>query len=241
MLFAVRLETNHVVGGIKEAVGDFHAVAVHDVNAVVVPIGSGIHFHVVHIYILALVVNLVPTGGVAQGDARDSHTGAFAEIDIRRATGLGGTVVLHPVGKSTAVHQIHQIVGGSKTLAGDGSLTYHTDILLIHSHHESCPLHSRVLHIIEWVGRAEQSGSQLQVQRHIRLEVDAAAEVTARREQQFTATMCTDIVDGILDSPRIHKLAVSHRTEILHVVLLSRLRESAQHSRQTYSNDDKSS
>ena len=225
----MRFEAEHVVGGIEERVFDHHAVAVDDVDAVVVPVRVRLHVDVVHIDVLALVVGLVPAGRVTQRDAGDRDVRALAEVDVFRAVRLVGAVQFQRVFINAALDVLYHVVGGFETLAVDGTLAGDADVLLFHGEHHGHPAYIRVFHVVERVGRAEQHGAALEVQRHVAFQVDRAGEVLAGAEDEASAAAFVHRVDRALDRTRVQGDAVGLGAEVRNLVVLGReLRGAAQ-------------
>ena len=174
MVGRVGLEAEHVVGSVDGAVAYNHAVAVDDIDAIVVPVRLAVYGDALDQQIAALVVGLVPAGGVAQGDALDHHVVALTEIDVLRAVTLIGAAVAQRVVIEPAVDDIHLVVGGLCALSVDGSLATDGDVLLSKGEDELLPVYLWTLVVVPGIGRAQQFGAVFERQRDIRLQIDGA-------------------------------------------------------------------
>ena len=123
----------------------------------------------------ALVVLLVPAGGVAQGDATDGDVVALAEVDVLGAVGLVGAVVFEGVLYQTEVYEADGIIGHFPTTAVDGTLSGDGDVVLLDGEEEGCPAAVGVFDVVEWVERAEEDGPAVE------MEVDPAFEIEGSR------------------------------------------------------------
>ena len=155
MVGRVGLEAEYVVGSVDGAVAYHHSVAVYDVYAVVVPVRLAVYGDTLDQQVAALVVGLVPAGGVAQGDALDHHVVALTEIDVLRAVTLIGAAVAQRIVVESAVDDIHLVVGGLCALSVDGALAADGDVLLSEGKDERLPVDHGTLVIVPGIGRAQ--------------------------------------------------------------------------------------
>ena len=174
---------------------------------------------------MALVVSLVPTAGILEEDVLDGDAVTFTEIDILRTVGLVGTVQLERVLEEAAVDVLDHVVGRREAPAVDGAAAGDAHILLLDGEDHAGPADIRVLDIVPGVGRAEQGGAPLQMQRDIVLDVDGAGHPVARGEDDAAAAVGAGEIDGRLDAGRIERDAVRLGPEVRHVVVPGGQRE----------------
>ena len=239
MVGRVGLEAEHVVGSVDGAVAYHHSVAVYDVYAVVVPVRLAVYGDALDQQVAALVVGLVPAGGVAQGDAFDYHVVALTEIDVLRAVTLIGAAVAQRIVVESAVDDIHLVVGGLCALSVDGALATDGDVLLSEGKDERLPVDHGTLVIVPGIGRAQQFGAVFKHQRDIRLQIDGARKVTARRKHQVAASVAAHVVDGMLDDVGVERYAVGFGSEVGNAIVAGigcDAQECAEHTEQTLSN-----
>ena len=163
----------------------------------------------------ALVVLLVPAGGVAQGDATYGDILALAEVDVLGAVCLIGTVVFEGVLYQTEVYEADGIIGHFPTTAVDGALPGDGDVVLFDGEEEGCPAAIGVFDVVEGVERAKDDGTAVEV------EVDPAFEIKGSRhifpcgdgeglDGAFTAIAGRSAVDGGLQRAGVEGLAVAY-------------------------------
>ena len=112
------------------AVADNHVGAVHDVNAVVVPVALGVYGDTLHQDAAALVVLLVPAGRIAQGDVLDGDAFAAEEMQVFRALAFLQAVQLEGILNEAQVAVIHALGGYQEAPAIDFAATGDADVFL---------------------------------------------------------------------------------------------------------------
>ena len=162
-VFAVALEAEGIVGSIVVAVAYDDITAVHDVHTVVVPVAFAVHGLVFYQKMSALVVLLVPTGWIAEGDATDGDIVALAEVDILGTVGFVGAVVFEGVLYQTEVYEVDGVVGHLPAAAVDGAFAGDGDVVLLDGKEEGCPAAVRVFDVVEGVERAEKGGTAVEM------------------------------------------------------------------------------
>ena len=155
MVGRVGLEAEHVVGSVDGAVAYHHSVAVYDVYAVVVPVRLAVYGDALDQQVAALVVGLVPAGGVAQGDAFDYHVVALTEIDVLRTVRLIRTAQFQWIFVDTPLDIVHHIVGCSKTTPVNRPFPRYTNILLLNCENHRHPTNIRIFFVIPRIGRSQ--------------------------------------------------------------------------------------
>ena len=168
---AVALKAERIVRRIHNAVAYDHIAAVHYVHPVVVPVCLAIHGLVFNQQMAALVVLLVPAGGIAQGDAADGDILALAEMDILRSVGFARSVILQRVLHQPHVDVFHQLVGHFPAASVYGASTGDGNVVLPHGKEQGRPPAVRVLHVVEGIERPQQCGPFVQVQRHATFQI----------------------------------------------------------------------
>ena len=151
----VRFGTKGIIRRIKKRIFQHDAVTVHNIDPVVVPIGFTIDVYAVDIQIFALIVGLVPTCRVPQGNIFDRHILAFAEINILRTVRLVRTTQFQRVFVDTSLDIVHHIVGGLKTTPVNCPLPRYTDILLLDCENHRHPVNIRIFFVIPGIGRSQ--------------------------------------------------------------------------------------
>ena len=111
----------------------------------------------------ALVVLLVPTGWIAEGDATDGDIVALAEVDILGTVGFVGAVVFEGVLYQTEVYEVDGVVGHLPAAAVDGAFAGDGDVVLLDGKEEGCPAAVRVFDVVEGVERAEKGGTAVEM------------------------------------------------------------------------------
>ena len=176
---------------------------------------------------------------IAQGDALDHHVVALTEIDVLRAVTLIGAAVAQRIVVEPAVDDIHLVVGGLCALSVHGSLATDGDVLLSEGEDERLPVDHGTLVVVPGIGRAQQFGAVFEHQRDIRLQIDGARKVTARRKHQVAASVAAHVVDGMLDDVGVERYAVGFGSEVGNAIVPGvgcDAQECAEHTEQTFSN-----
>ena len=229
MIGRVGLEAEHVVGSVNVGVAYHHTVAVYYVYAVVVPVSLAVNSNPVDQQVTALVVRLVPAGRVAQGDTLNADVLALTEVDVHRAVALVGTAIAQRVVVQAAVNDVYLVIGGLRALPVDGSLTLNAYVVLAYGKDERLPVDDGVLVVVPGIGRAQQFGAILQLERHTRLDVDSAGKVSARGEHHGAATLSTDVIYGMLYDIGVKRGSVGLGPEVGNVIVTSAGRHAGYH------------
>ncbi len=213
------LEAEDIVGRIDVAVPDDHVLAVHDVDAVVVPVRFAIDPNPLYINIVALVIGLVPAARILQEDILDGHAVALPEVDVLGTVHLVGTVQFEGILKEAAVDVFHHVVGHGEAPSVDGAAARDADIFLLEGEDHAGPAHVRVLDIVPGIERTQQSGARFEVQRDIVFDIDGARHPIARGEYDPAATVCARKINGCLNALGIECNPVRPGTEIRHEIV----------------------
>ena len=213
----VRLEADRVVGRIEERVGQLHAVAVDDVDAVVVPESFAVHGDAVDVEVLALVVDLHPEGRVFPRYVVDLHVFALAQEDQRRTR--SGTVVFQLVLDHAFLDLVDVVVRGFSALAVDHAPARNADVLGFVGEDQAQPCAGNLAVVVR-VGRAQQHGAFVEVDRHVAFQFDRTGQVTAHVEDEAAAALFVDVVDRFLDRGGVHRRTVRFDAEQRRIVVL---------------------
>ena len=213
-VLGVALEAVHVVGGVEVAVADDDVGAVHDVNAVIVPVALGIYGHTLHQDAAALVVLLVPAGRILQGDVLDSNVFTAEEMQVFRAFAFLQAVQLEGILNEAQVAVIHALGGYQEAPAIDFAAAGDADVLLSHRKDQGGPFGVGILHIVPGVQGTQETGAFLDVQGDIVLEVDGAGDEISSAQDEPAAAVGGDVVDGSLEHGRVQAFTIGFCTEI---------------------------
>ena len=229
------LEAEDIVGRIDVAVPDDHVLAVHDVDAVVVPVRFAIDPNPLYINVVALVIGLVPAARILQEDILDGHAVALPEVDVLGTVHLVGPVQLEGILKEAAMDVFHHVVGHGEAPSVDGTAARNADIFLLEGEDHAGPPHVQVLDIVPGIERTQQGGALFKVQRYIVFDVDGARHPVAGGEHHAAATVCAGKIDGCLNALGIERDPICPGAEIGHEIVFrseSRHKDGEHHKRE---------
>ena len=155
-------EADRIVGRIDETIADAHVFGIGDVQAVVVPVGGALDRDAVDDQVRALPVVLHPIGGIFEGNPGDGNIAARFEIQYHGAAAgafhLPDGVLHHFAAAQFFKNVQHQFL----PLPVNDALATDADVVLVFGHdHGGAVIYFGV---IVAVGRAEQAGTEFQVQ-----------------------------------------------------------------------------
>ena len=109
---------------------------------------------------------------------------------------------------------IHSLGGHQETAAIDLARARDTYILLLDCKYERCPACIGIADIVPGVERTQEARSAFDVQGYVRFQVDGAAHEIAALQNQASASVCGDVVDGRLQYRGVEGLTVGLGPEV---------------------------
>ena len=211
----VGLQADAIVGGVDVAAGDPDPAAIHDVDAVVVPIGIAFHSNAVNHEVLAQHISLHPTGRVLDRYLLDTHVLAVKKLDHlwpeEPFGALFGEFILYRVDLPD-VEQAVDVQGQAAALAIKGALPGERDMFRLIGEEEGFVADAGIvveLDVLLRVGAAEDDSAFFQMEFDIGFEDDAAGEESPPGHDDPPTTAGVCLVDRRLNCAGIQCLSVS--------------------------------
>lgn len=217
--WTVAFEAENIVGGIHVAIAYNYVLTIDKIYSVVVPVAFAVDSLVFDDEVAALVILLVPTSRVAEGDAADEDVFAFAEVDVLGAVGLVGAVVFERVVDNTEVDKVYHVVGHLPPAPVDSALAGDGNVVLTNGEDKGSPADSGVLDVVEGIGGAKQDGAAVEIERHTALEVQGATDEGALGYYNAYLLIAqgedvVSTVDGSLDACGVEGAGIATSTKV---------------------------
>ena len=135
-------------------------------------------------------------------------------MQVLWALALLQTVELEVVLDKAQMAVIHSLGGHQETAAIDLARARDTYILLLDCKYERCPASIGIADIVPGVERTQEARSAFDVQGYVRFQVDGAAHEIAALQNQASASVCGDVVDGRLQYRGVEGLTVGLGPEV---------------------------
>src|SRR6185295_10081460 len=124
-------KANTIVVGINVRIGDSYTIAIHYINAVVVPECAAVNRNTVYRKVFALVIRLYPCSPVSDGYSFYQDILAGAEIEYHLPYFHFGTIVTKRIFDQSFVNNIRHIPGYLSSLSFNYTFARYPGIFLI--------------------------------------------------------------------------------------------------------------
>ena len=186
-----------------------HAAAIHDVHAIIVPIGSAAHGHALQREVLAIDIGLHPASRVLHREVPHSDARAVHQFDHLRPVLFGWAPAVGGVTELSRLHQPHHVRSQKSALPIHGASAGDSNVVRVPGLDECQPA---VFLIVRMLRTPQQRRPFLDAQGHAAFQVERAAQEHAMIKQDCAAGLGRRI-NRPLDRDGVLGLPVARRAE----------------------------